>query len=171
MPFTVRHIAWMLTGVTVSQAREDIRTVDVVARSAGNDRLDPARIGDYTLTGAGGERVPVSQIGKLEVRMEDPILQRRDRLPTITVRGDIADGLQPPDVSTAIFDKLQPIIRELPSEYHIDTAGSIEEASKANAALAPIFPIMIVLMMIVIILQVRSLPVTAKCRFPAAIRR
>ncbi|WP_176593094.1 efflux RND transporter permease subunit [Sphingobium sp. EM0848] len=151
------QLQFLLTGVTVSQAREDIRTVDVVARSAGNDRLDPARIGDYTLTGAGGERVPVSQIGKLEVRMEDPILQRRDRLPTITVRGDIADGLQPPDVSTAIFDKLQPIIRELPSEYHIDTAGSIEEASKANAALAPIFPIMIVLMMIVIILQVRSL--------------
>ncbi|WP_176598981.1 MULTISPECIES: efflux RND transporter permease subunit [Sphingobium] len=151
------QLQFLLTGVTVSQAREDIRTVDVVARSAGNDRLDPARIGDYTLTGADGERVPVSQIGKLEVRMEDPILQRRDRLPTITVRGDIADGLQPPDVSTAIFDKLQPIIRELPSEYHIDTAGSIEEASKANAALAPIFPIMIGLMMIVIILQVRSL--------------
>jgi multidrug efflux pump subunit AcrB len=109
------------------------------------------------LTGANGERVPVSQIGKLEVRMENPILQRRDRVPTITVRGDIADGLQPPDVSTAMLERLQPIIKALPSEYHIDMAGSIEEAGKANAALAPIFPIMIVLMMIVIILQVRSL--------------
>jgi multidrug efflux pump subunit AcrB len=151
------QLQFLLTGVTVSQAREDIRTVDVVARSIGSDRLDPARIGDYMLTGANGERVPVSQIGKLEVRMEDPILQRRDRVPTITVRGDIADGLQPPDVSTAMLERLQPIIKALPSEYHIDMAGSIEEAGKANAALAPIFPIMIVLMMIVIILQVRSL--------------
>lgn len=155
------QLQFLLTGVTVSQAREDIRTVDVVARSGGSDRLDPARIGDYTLTGANGERVPVSQIGRLEVRMEDPILQRRDRLTTITVRGDIADGLQPPDVSTAIFEKLQPLIKTLPSGYRIEMAGSIEEAGKANAALAPIFPIMVVLMMIVIILQVRSLSAMA----------
>jgi multidrug efflux pump subunit AcrB len=155
------QLQFLLSGVAVSQAREDIRTVDVVARSGGSDRLDPARIGDYTLTGAHGERVPVSQIGKLEVRMEDPILQRRDRVPTITVRGDIADGLQPPDVSTAMLEKLQPIVKSLPDGYRIDMAGSIEEASKANAALAPIFPIMIVLMMIVIILQVRSLSAMA----------
>ncbi|MBE2992643.1 efflux RND transporter permease subunit [Sphingomonas sp. CFBP 13603] len=155
------QLQFLLTGTTVSQAREDIRTVDVVARSSGSDRLDPARIGDYMLTGSNGQRVPVSQIGKLEVRMEDPILQRRDRLTTIAVRGDIADGLQPPDVSTAMLEKLQPIIKTLPSGYHIDMAGSIEEAGKANAALAPIFPIMIVLMMVVIILQVRSLSAMA----------
>ncbi|MCI4592194.1 efflux RND transporter permease subunit [Sphingobium sp. BYY-5] len=152
-----QQLQFFLTGVTVSQAREDIRTVDVVVRSAGAGRLDPARIGDYTLTGAGGQRISISQIGRMEVRMEDPILQRRDRVPTITVRGDIADGLQPPDVSTAMMKKLQPIIDDLPSGYRIDMAGSIEEAGKANAALAPIFPIMIVLMMVVIILQVRSL--------------
>ncbi len=155
------QLQFLLSGAVVSQAREDIRTVDVVARSAGADRLDPARIGDYTLTGSAGQRVPVSQIGRIDVRMEDPILQRRDRVPTITVRGDIADGLQPPDVSTAMFEKLQPLIATLPAGYHIDMAGSIEEAGKANAALAPIFPIMIVLMMVVIILQVRSLSAMA----------
>jgi multidrug efflux pump subunit AcrB len=77
-------------------------------------------------------------------------------VPTITVRGDIANGLQPPDVSTAMFKKLQPVIDTLPSGYDIVMGGSIEEAGKANAALAPIFPIMILLMMIVIMLQVRS---------------
>ncbi|PZU09997.1 MAG: MFS transporter [Sphingobium sp.] len=151
------QLQFLLSGAPVSQVREDIRSVEVVARSAGTDRLDPARIGDYQLMGANGQRVPVSQIGKVEVRMEDPILQRRDRLPTITVRGDIANGLQPPDVSTAVLAKLQPIVESLPSGYRIETAGSIEEAAKANSALAPIFPIMIFLMMIVIILQVRSL--------------
>ncbi|MGN8001117.1 efflux RND transporter permease subunit [Sphingomonas sp. 22176] len=151
------QLQFLLNGASVAQVREDIRSVEVVARSAGTDRLDPARIGNYQLMGANGQRVPVSQIGKIEVRMEDPMLQRRDRLPTITVRGDIANGLQPPDVSTAMFAKLQPIVRSLPSGYRIDMAGSIEEAGKANAALAPIFPIMIFLMMIVIILQVRSL--------------
>lgn len=150
------QLQFLLSGVTVSQAREDIRTVEVVARSAGETRLDPARVGDFTLTATNGQRVPISQIGKLELRMEDPILLRRDRVPTITVRGDIANGLQPPDVSTAMLKKLQPVIDTLPSGYHIAMGGSIEEAGKANAALAPIFPIMILLMMIVIILQVRS---------------
>ncbi len=151
-----QQLQFLLSGVTVSQAREDIRTVDVVARSAGETRLDPARIGDFTLTAANGQRVPISQVGKLELRMEDPILLRRDRVPTITVRGDIANGLQPPDVSTAMLRKLQPVIDTLPSGYQIDMGGSIEEAGKANAALAPVFPIMILLMMIVIMLQVRS---------------
>ncbi|ATY31951.1 efflux RND transporter permease subunit [Sphingomonas psychrotolerans] len=150
------QLQFLLSGVTVSQVREDIRTVDVVARSAGKARLDPARIGDFTLTATNGQRVPISQIGKLELRMEDPILLRRDRVPTVTVRGDIANGLQPPDVSTAMFKKLQPVIDTLAPEYHIVMGGSIEEAGKANAALAPIFPIMILLMMIVIMLQVRS---------------
>ena len=150
------QLQFLLSGVTVSQVRQDIRTVDVVARSAGGTRLDPARIGDFTLTAANGQRVPISQIGKLELRMEDPILLRRDRVPTITVRGDIANGLQPPDVSTAMFKKLRPVIDTLPPGYHIDMAGSIEEAAKANAALAPVFPIMILLMMIVIMLQVRQ---------------
>ncbi|HYC94208.1 MAG TPA: efflux RND transporter permease subunit, partial [Sphingomicrobium sp.] len=149
------QLQFLLSGVTVSQVREDIRTVDIVARSAGQTRLDPARIADFTLMGVNGQRVPLSQVRKLETRMEEPILLRRDRVPTITVRGDIANGLQPPDVSNAMLEKLQPVIATLPAGYHITMGGSIEEAGKANRALAPIFPIMILLMMIVIILQVR----------------
>jgi multidrug efflux pump subunit AcrB len=150
-----QQLQFLLSGVTVSQIREDIRTVDVVARSAGPARLDPARLSDFTLTASNGARVPLTQVGKFELRMEDPILLRRDRVPTITVRGDIANGLQPPDVSTAMFKKLQPTIASLPAGYQITMGGSIEEAGKANSALAPIFPIMFLLMMIVIMLQVR----------------
>jgi multidrug efflux pump subunit AcrB len=151
-----QQLQFLLSGITVSQVREDIRTVDVVARSAGPARLDPARVADFTLAAANGARVPLSQVGKLELRMEDPILLRRDRVPTITVRGDIANDLQPPDVSTAMLKKLQPVISTLPVGYQITMAGSIEEAGKANAALLPVFPIMFLLMMIVIMLQVRS---------------
>jgi multidrug efflux pump subunit AcrB len=99
----------------------------------------------------------MSQIGKVDVRMEDPILRRRDRTPTITVRGDIAEGLQPPDVSNAVWKALQPIIAKLPDSYRIEMAGSIEESGKANRALAPLLPIMIALTLITIIFQVRSI--------------
>ncbi|APG16740.1 UNVERIFIED_ORG: multidrug efflux pump subunit AcrB [Kosakonia oryzae] len=152
-----QQLQFLLSGVPVTQVREDIRSVQVMARAAGNIRLDPARIGDFTLVGSAGQRVPLSQIGTVEVRMEDPVLRRRDRTPTITVRGDIADSLQPPDVSVAIMKQLQPIITSLPDGYRIELAGSIEESGKATKAMAPLFPIMIAMTLLIIILQVRSM--------------
>ena len=151
------QLQFLLSGVPVTSVREDIRSVDVVARAAGDIRLDPAKIEGFTLVGNAGQRVPLSQIGKIEVGMEDPILRRRDRTPTITVRGDIADNLQPPDVSVAIMKELQPIVDSLPAGYRIDLAGSIEESGKATQAMLPLFPIMIALTLLIIILQVRSL--------------
>ncbi|HDR2818986.1 TPA: efflux RND transporter permease subunit [Enterobacter bugandensis] len=151
------QLQFLLSGVPVTSVREDIRSVEVVARAAGDIRLDPAKIEGFTLVGNAGQRVPLSQIGRIEVGMEDPILRRRDRTPTITVRGDIADNLQPPDVSVAIMKLLQPIVDTLPAGYRIDMAGSIEESGKATQAMLPLFPIMIALTLLIIILQVRSL--------------
>jgi multidrug efflux pump subunit AcrB len=156
-----QQMQFLLSGVPITEVREDIRSVQITARSAGNARLDPGRIADFTLVGAAGQRIPLSQIGAVEIRMEDPILRRRDRTPTITVRGDIAEGLQPPDVSTAVWKELQPIIAKLPAGYRIEQGGSIEESGKANRALAPLFPIMIALTLITIILQVRSISAMA----------
>ena len=153
-----QQLQFLLSGIPVTAVREDIRTVQVTARSAGDVRLDPAKIGDFTLAGANGQRIPLSQVGKIDVRMEEPIIRRRDRMPTITVRGDIADGLQPPDVSTAISKQLQPIIEKLPSGYRIEQAGSIEESGKATKAMLPLFPIMLAVTLLILIFQVRSIP-------------
>ncbi|WHZ42497.1 efflux RND transporter permease subunit [Rahnella bonaserana] len=152
-----RQLQFLLSGAPVTAIREDIRSVEVTGRAAGEVRLDPAQLGALTLAGAGGQRIPLSQLGETEVRMEDPLLRRRDRMPTITVRGDIADGLQPPDVSAAITRKLQPVIASLPPGYHIEQAGAIEESGKATQAMLPLFPIMIALTLLIIIVQVRSM--------------
>ncbi|WP_085622058.1 MULTISPECIES: efflux RND transporter permease subunit [unclassified Pseudomonas] len=152
-----QQLQFLLSGAPVTAVREDIRTVQVMARAAGDIRLDPARVMDFTLAGANGQRIPLSQVGEVEVRMEEPIMRWRDRLPTLTVRGDIADGLQPPDVSTAISQQLQPIVDWLPSGYRIEQAGSIEESGKASKAMLPLFPIMLAVTLIIIIVQVRSI--------------
>ena len=152
-----QQLQFLLSGVPITAVREDIRSVQVVGRAAGNIRLDPAQIEGFTLVGAAGQRIPLSQIGQVEVRMEDPILRRRDRTPTITVRGDIAEGLQPPDVSGAIIQQLQPILENLPSGYRIEQAGAIEESGKAGKAILPLLPIMIAMTLLIIIVQVRSI--------------
>jgi multidrug efflux pump subunit AcrB len=151
------QLQFLLTGTTVTKVREDIRSVDVVVRSSGPTRLDPAQLSAFTLVGSHGERLPLDQLGHAEVRMEDPILRRRDRMTTITVRGDIGEAFQPPDVSIQVLNDLKPLIATLPPGYAITTAGALEEAGKANVALAAVFPVMLLLMMIVIVFEVRSI--------------
>ena len=155
-----QQLQFLLTGVPITQVREGIRTVEVVARSSGPDRLDPARLTDLTLTNREGRLIPLSQVGHFEVRPEDPILRRRDRTPTITVQCDYDEALQPPQVSMEIRKALQPIMAKLPAGYEIQMGGNIEDSAKANSALAPVFPVMILLTLLVLVLQTRSLAAT-----------
>jgi multidrug efflux pump subunit AcrB len=151
-----RQLQFLITGIAVTQVREDIRNVPVVARSAGSERLDPTRLADFSLMSRDGRPIPLDQVGHSEVRLEEPILKRRDRTPVITIRSDINEATQPPEVSKEIKTALEPLIASLPAGYRIEMGGSIEEAGKANSALFLVFPAMIAATLIVIMLQVRS---------------
>ncbi len=151
-----QQLQFLLAGIPVTAVRENIRNVSVVARSAGEERLDPGRLADFSLITRDGRQIPLDQIGRSEIRLEEPILKRRDRMPVITVRSDIDEATQPPEVSKAVMAALQPLIASLPAGYRIEMGGSIEEAGKANAALATIFPIMIAATLVIVMLQVRS---------------
>ncbi|MEH2495689.1 multidrug efflux pump subunit AcrB [Bradyrhizobium sp. AZCC 1678] len=151
-----RQLQFLLTGIAVTQVREDIRNVPIVARSAGGERLDPTRLADFSLMSRDGRPIPLDQIGHSEIRLEEPIMKRRDRTPVVTIRSDINEATQPPEVSKEIKTALRPLIASLPAGYRIELGGSIEEATKANDALATVFPAMIAAMLIVIMLQVRS---------------
>ncbi|WP_395733500.1 efflux RND transporter permease subunit [Prosthecobacter sp.] len=151
-----QQLQFLLNGQTITQVREDIRAVNLMVRSSGADRLDPAMLENFTLMNKSGKPIPLSQLGRIEVQSEEPLIKRRDREPTVTVRGDNTEETQPPDVSDAIWKRLAPLRSSLPENYRIEIAGSSEESSKANAALAPLFPLMFLLMLAIIIIQVRS---------------
>jgi multidrug efflux pump subunit AcrB len=151
-----QQLQFLLTGVAVTRVREDIRNVPIVARSAGGERLDPARLADFSLVSRAGRQIPLDQIGDSEIHLEEPIMKRRDRTSVITIRSDINEATQPPEVSKEVMTALQPLIASLPAGYRIEMGGSIEEATKANDALGKVFPAMIAITLIVIMLQVRS---------------
>jgi multidrug efflux pump subunit AcrB len=71
-----QQLQFLLSGVPVTEVREDIRSVQVVGRAAENMRLDPEKISGFTLIGSAGQRVPLSQIGFVDIRMEEPTLRR-----------------------------------------------------------------------------------------------
>lgn len=146
----------LISGATVTTVRDGVEKVDVVARAVASERGDLGRIGDLSVTTRSGASVPVSQIAKIVYEHEDAILWRRSRDTTITVRADVADGVQPPDVSARIWPQLAQLRAELPPGYRIEMGGAVEESTKANVALAAIFPIMIFVMMLIVMVQLQN---------------
>ncbi|MRW87527.1 AcrB/AcrD/AcrF family protein [Pseudoduganella sp. FT26W] len=146
----------MLNGIPATQVREGLRTVDVLLRSPHAERTNLADIHNLTLTTDSGATIPLSQVAHLETSTEDEVLKRYNRETYIAVQGDIKDGTQPPDVTKEILPTLETIKTGLPAGYRIDTGGAVEESAKADAALAKLFPLMIILMLTVIMIQVRS---------------
>ncbi|WP_018413292.1 efflux RND transporter permease subunit [Methyloversatilis thermotolerans] len=151
-----QQLQFLLEGVPLTEMREDLRAVTVTARSTGWDRHDPSAIAALSLVTSDGRRIPLEQLGEVVSEAEEPILHRRNRHPTLQVRADIADHRQPNDVSVEIDHALADLRAGLPPGYRIDTAGAIEESTHANQALAAVFPLMLLLMLTVIMLQVRS---------------
>ena len=118
-----QQLQFLLTGITATGVREDIRNVPVVMRSAGGERLDPSRLADFSLISRDGKQVPLSQIGHSEIRLEYPVMKRRDRIPVITVRSEVNEATQPPEVSKEAMRALEPLIASLPTGYSIEMAG------------------------------------------------
>lgn len=146
----------LLSGYTVTQHREGNLLIDVVARAVPEERVDLEHLAALTVTTRNGLAVPLGQVARIAYAHEEPILWRRDRDLVLTVRGDVRDGVQPPDVTNRLWPRLAEIRASLPPGYRIEIGGSIEESAKANASLAKVFPIMIIVMLTLLMIQLQS---------------
>jgi multidrug efflux pump subunit AcrB len=151
-----QNLQTLLSGYTVTQYREGIEHIDVVARAVSSERLSLDRLPTITIATRNGIAVPLSQFAKVNYEYEEPILWRRNRDLVLTVRGDIIDNVQAPDVTSEVLPKLQPIKDALPYGYRIETGGAIEESAKANAALVAVFPAMAAAMLTLLMIQLQS---------------
>lgn len=146
-----RQLQFRLDGVEVTRVREGIRSVQVRARMAGErDRL----VGLEIRTPA-GDKVPLAQLGRLEVVFEDPVVDRYNRERFLAVSADIRNA-QPNDVSAALWRALEPVRAALPQGYRLDIGGIVEESSKADAAIQRLLPVTGLLMLVFTMVQMRS---------------
>ncbi|MCC6719078.1 MAG: efflux RND transporter permease subunit [Acetobacteraceae bacterium] len=143
-----------ISGTTATQLRAGTKLIDVVLRAAPEERLELDRLADLVLMTPAGP-LPLSQLGRIVATVEEPILWRRDRAAFITVRADIQDGLQAPDVTAAALPRIRAIA--LPPGVSIQTGGAAEESAKANASLAAVFPLMIATMVLLLMVQLQDL--------------
>ncbi|RUP08241.1 efflux RND transporter permease subunit [Hyphomicrobium sp.] len=149
-------LATLLSGATVSEYREGTELVKVVARATPDERLNLGSISDLMILTRGGKSVPLAQVESVKYGFEEPILWRRNRDLTLTVRADVAPGVQPPTVTSALLPKLESLKSALPSGYRIETGGAVEESEKANVALFSVFPAMFAAMLAILMFQVQS---------------
>ncbi|MEZ5762861.1 MAG: efflux RND transporter permease subunit [Xanthobacteraceae bacterium] len=149
-------LSLLISGTAVTTVRDGVEKVAVVARAISSERLDLGKVGDLTIFSRNGIAVPLSQIAKIEYSHEEPILWRRNRDMSITVRSDVVDGAQAPDVSTAVWAKLKGISEKLEPGYRLEMGGAIEESQKGNASLAMLFPVMLVVMLMLLMIQLQS---------------
>ncbi|GAB6038483.1 efflux RND transporter permease subunit [Fundidesulfovibrio butyratiphilus] len=148
----------LLSGVTVTQVRDGIELVNVVVRATPEERLRPELLPDLTIAAQNGRIIPLSQVAKIEYVQEEPILWRQSRDLVITVRAEVAQGVQPPDVATRILSRLGPIKKELPPGYRIEVGGSLEESAKANRSIVVLLPLSAGVMLLLLMMQLQNFP-------------
>jgi len=104
----------------------------------------------------GSNTVPLEQIATLRYGLEDPIVWRRYRLPTITVQGDLRKGVQAASVVEDLAPAIGKIEARLPPGYKLELGGTVAESSKGSDSITTVVPAMLIGMLIVIMIQLQS---------------
>jgi multidrug efflux pump len=146
----------VLAGQVATTYREGDKQIDILVRGAREERVYMSILRDLAVPVGRGRNVPLGQIADVSYGFEQGVYWRRDRLPAITVRTDLKDGIQAPVVSQQLQAKVKPIREMLPLGYRIDTGGAIEDAGKGQQSIAVVAPVMILVMVTALMLQLQS---------------
>ncbi|MBV9251406.1 MAG: efflux RND transporter permease subunit [Acetobacteraceae bacterium] len=146
----------VVTGTTVTQVRDSIYLIDVVARADQVQRTSLESLRSLQISLPNGRVVPLRQIASFEYDQEYPIIWRRDRVRTLTVQGDVAPGVLPASAVQAVQPRIDRLAASLPSGYRIETGGSVEESGKAKSSVLAVVPAMILVVLTILIFQLQS---------------
>ena len=146
----------VVSGVTVTQVRDDIYLVDVIARADARERIAPATLQTLEVPLPNGKSIPLLQVATVEYGLDWPLIWRRDRLATITVQADLAGDVLPATVTASLADKMNALSAQLPQGYQIVVGGADEEAAKSQASVAAVVPVAALLMLVILMVQLQS---------------
>ncbi|MGN6512862.1 MAG: efflux RND transporter permease subunit, partial [Lysobacteraceae bacterium] len=147
-----------LSGLHVSTYREGNELIEMLLRGSDVDRGRLDLLGSLAVPTASGRSVPLAQVARLEPGFEEGIVWHRDRLPTVTVRADIRDALQPATVAAQIAPTLDGIRARLPEGYLLETGGTVEDSARGQDSIAAGLPLFLFVVVTLLMLQLRSFP-------------
>jgi multidrug efflux pump len=147
----------MLTGVAVTQMREGDQLIDVVARAVGDERAGIGSLADVNVHTRSGRYVPLAQLATISYGLEDGLIARRNRLPTVSVRADIRDHMQAPAVTAQIDPQLDTLRAGLPPGFRIEAGGATEESAKGENSIKAVMPLMLVGVITLLMIQLQNI--------------
>jgi multidrug efflux pump subunit AcrB len=145
-----------ISGSTVTQVRDDIYLVNVVARATDEQRMSLETLRALQVPLRNGRVVPLSQFATFDYEQEYPLIWRRNRVPTLTVLADVDHGVLPETVVAPLAPQIATLNASLPSPYRVDTGGIAEESEQSRASVFAVVPVMILLMLTVLMFQLQS---------------
>ncbi|TDR40327.1 multidrug efflux pump [Tahibacter aquaticus] len=145
-----------LSGVPISIYREKDELIQVQLRGPAEERAQLSLLENLAVPTASGKTVSLGQIAKLEYAVEEGIIWRRNRLPTITVRGDTDGLMQPPTITAAIDPTLENIRAKLPAGYLLEVGGTVEDSGKGQRSVNAGVPLFLFVVLTLLMLQLKS---------------
>ncbi|MFG1376854.1 efflux RND transporter permease subunit [Xanthobacter autotrophicus] len=146
----------VLSGQAVTQVRDDIYLVNVVARATDEERVSLATLSTLQVPLPSGRTVPLSQIATFDYTQDYPAIWRRDRVPTLTVQADVRRGILPEGVVAQLDPKIDALRKTLPPGYAITVGGTVEESAASLASVVAVVPVMLLLMFSVLMFELKS---------------
>ena len=150
-----RSLQAMLSGFQIGEFRDGDETIKVMLREPSDTRNLLSALDNVYVKTAAGASVPLRQVAKFNVVLEPGIQWRRDRLPSITVRGVVPDNVQSPDVANAVFAKLKPLRDALPAGYRIELQGAVEESATSQTSINEKMPVMLLVILLLLMVQLQ----------------
>ena len=147
----------LLSGLSITQMREGDQLVDVVVRAKGDERARISALGDINIRTSAGRYVPLAQVAKIHYELEDGLINRRNRLPTVIVRADISDSTQAPVVSAQISPELDAVLANLPPGFQIELGGATEESAKGENSVRAVMPWMLMAVVTLLMIQLQNI--------------
>ena len=144
-----------MSGVPLDNFRDGEETVSIVAREPDATRALLSSVESVYIPTDFGSFVPLSQVAKVVPVLEQGIEWRRDRLPTITVRGTLPDGVQPNDVALKMYGDMQTLRDGLSPGYSISIQGGAEDAAESQGSIAAKAPIMLAVIVVLLMVQLQ----------------
>jgi multidrug efflux pump len=145
-----------LSGVPVTYYRERDQLIEVSLRGPADERARLSLLESLAVPTPSGQSVPLSQIATVQYGFEEGIIWRRNRLPTVTVRGDIYGGITPATVTAQIDPQLNAIRAQLPAGYLLEVGGAVEESAKGQGSVNAGMPLFLLVVFTVLMIQLRS---------------
>jgi multidrug efflux pump subunit AcrB len=157
---TSEDIAGILNGVvggrSITQVRDSIYLVDVVGRAQAAERRSLDTLQALQVPLANGSVVPLLAFATIGYELEQPIVWRRDRVPTITIRAAITASTQPATIVAQLAPAVSAFAAKLPDGYTLATGGAVEESAKGQGPIAAVAPVMLLVMAFLLMVQLQS---------------